>query len=99
MGRERIDRKAAIGDSRAGREASNESVAVLWRAWDASTRALGDDSQASGQYRLPTDRVALDALLRALWPYRVYPLPRLSRRHVLRLLPALRGRASEQLHC
>ncbi len=73
------------------REPSHESRPVLRRSRHPVARALRHDSEAARQHRLSADPVAPDALLRALRPYRVHPLPRLSGRSGAGVLPALRG--------
>ena len=95
-GPERVTRAPA---PQAGeREPSHESRPVLRGAGHAAARALGHHSQAAGQRRLSADPVAPDALLRALRPHRIHPLPRLSRRSDPRVLPALRRGDDQRLH-
>ena len=74
-----------------------EGRSVLRRPGAAPAGPLGAAAKAHGHGRLPTDPVARDALLRALRPQGVHPLPGLQGRRHQGLLPPLRGDALERL--
>ncbi len=76
----------------------HEGRAVLRWARDTAARAFGDDPEAARQHRLAADRLAPDALLRALRAQGLRPVPRLPRRPDPRVLPELRRMPLERLH-
>src|SRR5262245_21815345 len=67
----------------------DEGGALLRRPRDQDPGLLGERPEAPGPDRLPTDPGEPDALLRALRPPRVHPLPRLPGRSDQGVLPQL----------
>ena len=55
-----------------------EGCSILRRSWAQNPRRLGGNPQADGENRISSNHLALDEVLRALWPPGFHPVLRLQ---------------------